>query len=307
MATFREMKDRISGVKNVQQITRAMKMVAAARLRRSEEGIRALRPYSSRLDHLCARFLRGATGVEHDFFQQRPVSNIAVLSIASDRGLCGAYNNRVVDATVKLVEESPGEEDHVVAVGSRCIAGVRRAGHKVERSFEDIFNPVRYPVAQDITAHLRRLFLEGTVDEVQVVFTEFFSPMRQQVVTRRLLPCPPHLHHQEIKEHHERELPEGMHFEPEEAEEAERLVYLYEPNYEQICSRLVAHNLSIQVYRALLEAQASEHGARMMAMENATDNAEEMIDELTLQMNRLRQESITRELLDVVGGAGALQ
>ncbi|MFO7955939.1 MAG: ATP synthase F1 subunit gamma [Candidatus Brocadiia bacterium] len=306
MTSFREIKSRIGGVKNIQQITRAMKMVAAARLRRSEDSIRALRPYSSRLDHLCARFLHGATGTEHEFFEERPVRNIAVLSIASDRGLCGAYNNHVVEATDRLLRESPGEDYHVTAVGARGIAGLRRAGYDIDQAYEDIFNPVHYVVAQDITAYLRSLFLNGTVDEVQVVFTEFFSPMRQLVVSRRLLPCPPELHHREVREHHARELPEGMHAEPEEVEMAEELIYLYEPDYEQICSRLLEHNLSMQVYRALLESQASEHGARMMAMDNATDNAEEMVEELTLQMNRLRQESITRELLDVVGGAGAI-
>jgi len=307
MPSFREIKSRIGGVKNIQQITRAMKMVAAARLRRSEESIRALRPYSSRLDHLCARFLHGATGTEHAFFDERPVRNIAVLSIASDRGLCGAYNNHVADATDRLLRESPAQHYYITAVGTRGIAGLRRAGYDIDQAYEGIFNPVHYLVAQEITAYLRDLFLGGTVDEVQVVFTEFFSPMRQLVVSRRLLPSPPELHRREVTRHHARELPEGMHAEPDAVQKAAKLVYLYEPDYEQICSRLLEHNLSIQVYRALLEAQASEHGARMVAMDNATDNAEEMVEELTLQMNRVRQESITRELLDVVGGTGAIE
>ncbi len=307
MPSFREIKGRIGGVKNIQQITRAMKMVAAARLRRAEEAIRALRPYSSRLDHLCARFLHGALGNEHPFFEERPGNRLAVLSIASDRGLCGAYNNRIVAHTVELLRERPERKYHLVAVGTRGIAGMRREGFTVHSGHEEIFNPVRFVTAQEICQELRQLFLDDQVDEVQVAFTEFFNPLRQTVVRRRLLPCPPERHRREIAEHHERELPEGMHARPEQIRQAAGLVYAYEPDYEGLCNRLLEHNLSVQVYRALLEAQASEHGARMMAMDNATDNAQEMVEELTLQMNRLRQESITREILDVVGGAEAMK
>ncbi len=307
MASFREIKTRIRGVLNIQQITRAMKMVAAARLRRAERAIRSLRPYSSRLDHLCARFLHGAIGDEHPLFQQRGASGIAVLSIASDRGLCGAYNNRVVEATRQLLQQHEGEERFVLAVGTRCIAGLKRAGHSVHKSYEDVFNPVHYLTARAIFEELEGLFLRGEVNEVRMVFAEFFSPMRQLVVTRGLLPCDRERHHEDLQEHHGRELPDGMHAAPESIEETEKLVYVYEPDYDVICGRLIEHNLTVQIYRALLEAQASEHGARMMAMDNATENAEEMVDRLTLQMNRLRQESITREILDVVGGAEAME
>ncbi|MFO8009018.1 MAG: ATP synthase F1 subunit gamma [Candidatus Brocadiia bacterium] len=307
MPSFREIKSRVGGVRNIQQITRAMKMVAAARLRRSEDAIRSLRPYSSRLDHMCARFLHGAIGTEHPFFQEREVRSVGVLSIASDRGLCGAYNNRVVEATTRLLAERPGVESRTIAVGTRGMIGLRRAGLQLHDTFEDVFNPVHYITAQEIRQEFTDLFLREEVDEVQVVFTEFFSPLRQQVVTRRLMPCPPQVHRREIREHHTRKLPAGMHAEPESIERAEKLVYLYEPDYGTICDRLIEHNLSVQIYRALLEAQASEHGARMVAMDNATENAEEMIEHLTLQMNRLRQESITREILDVVGGAEAMK
>ena len=307
MPSFREIKDRIGGVKNIQQSTRAMKMVAAARLRRSEEAIRSLRPYSSRLDHLCARFLQGAFGGEHEFFAERPGNRIAVLSIASDRGLCGSYNNRVVADTVEVLREHPDEKYQLFAVGTRGIAGLKREGFTVHSGYEEIFNPVHFVTAQEICQEMRELFLNDEVDEVRVVFTEFFSPLRQMGVSRRLLPCPPKQHRLEIVEHHKREVPEGVHAEPEEIREAEGLVYLYEPSYEGLANRLLEHNLSVQVYRALLEAQASEHGARMMAMDNATDNAEEMVEDLTLEMNRLRQESITREILDVVGGAEAMK
>lgn len=307
MASFREIKRRIGGVKNIQQITRAMKMVAAARLRRSEEAIMALRPYASHLNAMCARFLREAIGTEHPLFLQREVHNVAVLTVASDRGLCGAYNNRIVQRALQEVRARGGQSPAVLAVGDRGLFGLRRAGYDVERSWTDVFNPVHYEVAQEVRGELESMFLSGRVDEAIVVYTEFFSPLRQEVQVRRLLPCPPQDHWQEVRAEALRRTPEGVHGDVEEMEQGARQVYVFEPDYNSVCDELLEHNVSMQVYRCLLEAQASEHGARMMAMDNATENAEEMIDDLTRRMNRLRQESITREIIDVVGGAEAMK
>ncbi|MCK4374208.1 MAG: ATP synthase F1 subunit gamma [Candidatus Brocadiae bacterium] len=307
MASFREIKRRIGGVKNIQQITRAMKMVAAARLRRAEEAILALRPYSSRLDTLCARFLGDAIGSEHAFMNERPVKGVAVLSICSDRGLCGAYNNRIVDATQGLLRGRADQRHFLLFVGHRGVSRLARAGRHMHRTYEDIFDPVHFTTAQAIRHEVEDLFLSGRVDEVLVVFTEFFSLLRQHVVTRRLLPCPPERHRQELADHYGRELPDGLHVEPAEMDRAAEQVYIYEPDYETIGDRLLEYNLTVQIYRTLLEAQASEHGARMMAMDNATQNAEEMVEEMTLLMNRVRQEDSTREILDVVGGAEAVK
>jgi len=306
MASFRDIKRRIGGIRSTQQITRAMKMVAAARLRRAEEAILALRPYSARLDQLCARFLQDAIGTEHPFFREGEGRGIAVLVVCSDSGLCGAYNNRVVQTAMDLFAGRRGETRCVVAVGSRSIGPLTRAGLNITRSYSDIFNPVHFDVGQAIAEDLKSLFLREDVDEALMVFTEFFSPMRQVVTTRRLLPCPPDLIHKDVAEHYAEPVPEGLKVEPELPAEPGENVYVYEPDYESIGQELLAHNIAVQVYRALLEAQASEHGARMVAMDNATENAEDMINELTLRMNRVRQESITEEILDVVGGAGAL-
>jgi F-type H+-transporting ATPase subunit gamma len=307
MASFREMKRRIAGVENIQQITRAMKMVAGARLLRAEKAILALRPYASRLDSLCVRFLTDAIGSEHPFLVERPVSGVAVLSIASDRGLCGGYNNRIFEATRQLLARRSGQRDYLISVGHRNTLRLTQAGYQIYEAYEDIFNPVHYLTARSIRHDLQQLFLRGDVDEVLMIFTEFFSPLRQLVVTRRLLPCPPEVYRREMEEHYGRELPDGVHAEPEKLKEAAEQVYIYEPDYESIGLQLFESNLTVQVYRALLEAQASEHGARMMAMDNATRNAEEMIDELTLVMNRARQEGITSEIMDVVGGAEAVK
>jgi len=307
MPSFRDIKRRIGGVKNIQQITRAMKMVAAARLRRSEEAILALRPFASRLDGLCARLLKGAAASDHPFFEERPVRGVAVLTICSDRGLCGAYNNRVIDRTRRLLEERPGRRHAIIAVGERGISSLQRAGYEIHAARTDVFNPVHFHTAQGIRAELERLFLSREVDEVVAVFTEFFSPMRQEVIVRRLLPCPPQGQWEQLESDQPRRRPDGVYSPAEDMAECQKHVYIYEPAYEALCTELLEDNLNVQIFRALLEAQASEHGARMMAMDNATENADEMIDHLTLEMNRVRQESITSEILDVVGGAEAMK
>ncbi len=306
MASYRDIKQRIGGVQNIQQITRAMKMVAAARLRRAEESILALRPYASRLDSLTVRFLSEAIGSEHAFMEQRPVKGVAVLAICSDRGLCGAYNNRIVDAADRLLRGRAGQSHRLLVAGSRGTGRLKRAGWGIHKGYVDVLDPVHVTTAVAIREELTDLFLAGEVDEVLVVFTEFFSPMRQFVVMRRLLPCNPQSMRKEWADHYVRDLPAGLDV-ITPLEESDKHVYIYEPDYDTIGARLLERNLTVQVYRALLEAQASEHGARMMAMDNATTNAEEMVDELTLQMNRSRQESITNELLDVVGGAEAMK
>ena len=307
MPSFREIKGRIAGVRNIQQITRAMKMVAGARLRRAEQAIYGLRPFASRLDGTCARFLREAIGGEHPFFEQRPPRTAAVLCATSDRGLCGSYNNRVIEAVAGLKADKPNRRLLVISVGRRGTARLRGVDVETIQAYEDVFNPLRYVTSMKISAELRRLFIEREADEVLVVATHYYSPLRQVVGTRRLLPCPP-----ETAGRHIEDARGGVPDRDRRADEADKLreaaddLYLFEPGYEAICNRLLEYNMDVQVYRNLLEAQASEHGARMMAMDNATRNADDMIDDLTLRMNRLRQESITAEILDVIGGSEAV-
>jgi len=303
MPSFRTIKRRIGGIQNIQQITRAMKMVAAARLRRAEEAITALRPYSARLDKLCGRLLQAAIGTEHPFFRKGRGKGQAVLVVCSDSGLCGSYNNRVIQAAMDLLAEREGQNQFVVAVGQRGIGRLTRAGFQIARTYENVFNPVHFDTAQSVAWELEQIFLREDVDEAVMVFTEFFSSMRQVVTTRRLLPCHPEQLREDLKKQYSEPVPDGMRVEPEDVDEGADRVYIHEPDPEAIGEELLKHNISVQVYRALLEAQASEHGARMVAMDNATENADEMIEELTLRMNRVRQESITNEILDVLGGS----
>ena len=307
MATLKELRDRIEGVQNIQQITRAMKMVAAARLQRAEKAIVSMRPYASRLDSFCARFIREAVGLEHPFFEQREVEKHFVLGIASDRGLCGAYNNKVTRETRRVIEEEPGDEHHVEMVGTRGGLGLRHEGIEPDEIHEDVFNPVQFEYSEQLSSRMQEMFLHRDVDRVSVVYSKFYSPVRQEVLCRTLMPCDPKEHWKKLKEDATSEKLEGVEQEPEELSTPEDDVYIYEPSYGSVCRDLVHRNITVQVHRCLLEAQASEQGARMIAMDNATDNAEEMVEDLTRKMNRQRQESITRELLDIAAGAEQMQ
>ena len=307
MATLKELRDRIDGVQNIQQITRAMKMVAAARLQRGKEAIVSMRPFASRLDRFCARFLDGAGGVSHPFFETRPVKNHLVVAIASDRGLCGSYNNRVVRETVKVLEEEGADEHTLHVVGTRAAIGLRNEGYEPEEVYEDVFNPVHIDFSEELSDTLQEMFLHHEADEITVVYTTFYSPVRQEVRPRTLIPCEPEAFQRKVAEEYKKKQPEGVEPEPEELKGLEQEVYIYEPDYESICRDLVHRNITVQLHRCLLEAQASEQGARMVAMDNATDNADDMIHELTRNLNRQRQESITRELLDIAAGAEQLR
>jgi len=307
MARLKELRRRIKGVQNIRQITRAMKMVAAARLRHSERAILALRPYASRLDRLCARFVLDAIGTEHPFFKKRPPRGYVLIGITSDRGLCGAYNNNVIRACAEIMRQRTGQRCILYAIGSRGIGALQRMGYEVRERYVDAFNPVDFSVSESIVSKFQDAFLSGDADEVLVVFSEFFSPARQRVRIRQLLPCNVEDFRRQVLSEYDREVPQGVSRLPREFKEPSRDVYIYEPHYEGICADLLHRNLSVQFHRTMLEAQASEQGARMVAMDNATRNADDMIQELTLQMNRQRQESITMEMLDVIGGSEQLR
>lgn len=307
MATLKELRSRIDGVQNIEQITRAMKMVASARLKRSEKAIVSMRPYASYLDELCAGFLLEAMGAEHPFFEVREPESYALLVLTGDRGLCGSYNDKVVRKATDIMDDRAGQDCELFVVGQRGIMDMRRLGYEMREHYSDVFNPVKFTFAESLVEEFADLFLDRQVDEVEVVYTEFFNPVRQQVKTRTLLPSDVEKFQENAVVREAESQPKGVRPLPEEFENRDEDVYIYEPDYETICTELLSRNLTVQLYRSMLEAQASEQGARMVAMDNATENAEEMIEDLTLQMNRQRQENITREILDVVGGAQAFE
>ncbi|MCH2172589.1 ATP synthase F1 subunit gamma [Myxococcota bacterium] len=290
MPNLKDIQRRIGSVKKTQQITRAMRMVAGAKLRRAQSAIEAARPYAERMQATLAEIARSQRDAEHALLQSREsVKKIEVVVVTSDRGLCGGFNASAAKHAKAMFEQRRPELDELVLthVGRKGKEALRREPGVVEGEFYPLEGWVDYPQAADIARRLARRYAEGEVDEVRLVFNEFISTMNQTPRDLQLLPF-----HSEVAEP------------GNESEEA--LAYEIEPSATALLATLVPRAVEVAVYRALLENQAGEHAARMAAMEAATRNTEELIDSLTLQFNRARQAAITKELVEIVSGAEAL-
>ncbi|HET9491959.1 MAG TPA: ATP synthase F1 subunit gamma [Methylomirabilota bacterium] len=288
MATLRDIRRRIRSVQSTQKITRAMKLVAAAKLRRAQERILAARPYAGKMAELLGNLVTaaGSDGAAHPLLEQREGPRRQVVIITADRGLAGAFNSNILRHAQALVRESSQADVTLVVVGRKARDFYRRRPWAVKRSMLGFWDRLAFSHAQELADFFMAQYLEGEVDEVHLVYNEFRSVAVQRPVRVRLLPIA------------RAEGPEA---------DAQPVEYLYEPGPEAILSDLLPRHVRTQVYRALMESVAGEHGARMTAMEAATKNAKEMIDVLTIQYNKARQEKITKELLDIVGGAEALR
>jgi len=287
MASLRDIRKRIASVKNTQKITNAMKMVSAAKLRRAEEAIKAARPFADKMREMLVMSLaaRIHPGV-HPMLEVRPVKNVLLIEITADRGLCGAFNtnmNRRSEAFIRGMKEKDIQVD-LINVGRKGNDYFRRRAVKIVERFTNVMNKVNYQLAGDVVAVATEKFLAGEYDEVYVLYNSFRTAVTQVPTLRKLLPVT-----------------------PESDEAKRRREYLYEPSEEELLEAILPRYVQVQVFTGLLDSVASEHGARMSAMEAATTNAEEMIYKLTLKHNRLRQETITRELMEIVGGAEALK
>ena len=294
MPSLKIIRKRIASVKNTRKITRAMKLVAAAKLRRAQDAIIAARPYATALAQVVSD-LAGAAGTEaHPLFEQRPATRVAIVMLASDRGLAGAFNASVIRRVEQFVEVDLASAQEV----SLRIIGRKANQHFVRRnaniaSFDHApTGATALTVARETANRVITDFLDKKVDRVYLVYNEFKSAISQGVVVRQILPVQ--------AGEAEAEAAGGDH-------PGVGVDYIYEPNKVELLSRLVPLYVQIGLYRAALESIASEFGARMTAMENATNNAGEMISKLTLQYNRARQASITKELLEVISGAEALK
>jgi F-type H+-transporting ATPase subunit gamma len=295
----KDVKNRISSVKNIQKITRAMEMVAAARLRRAEQRIEALRPYASAIRRMTRQAAEAAGNVpnlpilnEHD-----SVSTVGLLLVTGDRGLAGAFNSQIVRAGVRVAAEHEGEGRSLAwyASGRRGTSSLQFRGREVAGSYTGFTDRPAYGDARDIAQDLMAAYVDGKVDQVEIIYNHYISPLTQKVTRETLLP----LQQATILEGDEED-GEG------EEDEAKRALVEYEPDPEEILQRLIPAYVEISIFRALLESTASEHGARMTAMRNASQNAGDIIKDLTLQMNRERQAEITQEILEVVAGAEGL-
>ena len=279
---------RIRSVKSTQQITKAMKMVSAAKLRRSQDRLMAARPYSTRLQALLQR-LAGAGSADHPLFEVREVAVRLYVVCTSDKGLCGAYNMNVMRAAQKAVDAdvAAGIAVQIVAIGRKARDYFRKRAYDVEASHEDFAGQASDDKARRVTEFVQSRFLSGEVDEVRLAYAEFVSTLTQRPKLATALPISP---------------PEAE----EGEDEGPALDYILEPNKAAIYAALLPQYLRNRLYLTLCEAYASEHGARMTSMSAATQNAGEMIEALTLQRNRERQAAITQEISEIVGGAAAL-
>jgi F-type H+-transporting ATPase subunit gamma len=307
MATRKEVKNRIASVKNINKITRAMEMVAAARLRRAEERIDHLRPYAQAIRKLTRRAAEEVGDIPRVAVleQRENVRNAGILLVTGDRGLAGAFNTNIIREGMRLKREFESDGSQVIfsVVGRRGESALTFRQQDLAHSYTGFTDRPGFANAREIAGQLTSSYVDEELDRVELVYNRYVSPLTQYVRRQTLLPLQEAEVFGEKVEELAREEPEA---DSELIEAHKRALWLYEPEPEELLQRLVPDYVNISVYRALLESAASEHGARMTAMRNAAENAETMIEDLTLEMNRVRQAEITQEILEVVAGAEAL-
>jgi len=286
MANLKEIRKRIQSVKNTQQITSAMKMVAAAKLKKAQERIEKARPYAQKMSDVLASLALRTHQKAHPLLMRRDVKNIALVVVTSDRGLCGAFNQNIIKTTEQFVRQNYSRFSEILftMIGKKGYDYFKIRPITIHREYLGISGKVTYELAQSISDNLRELFLSANVDEIYIMYNRFKTTVSQELTFTRLLPITP-------LEVAEGEVVPG---------------YVFEPSDEDILEDIIKKNLEVQIFRALLESEASELGARMTAMDSATSNAEDMIKKLTLKYNRARQETITKELMEIIAGAEAL-
>jgi F-type H+-transporting ATPase subunit gamma len=294
MATLRDIRRRIRSVESTQKITRAMKLVAAAKLRRAQERIVSARPYAVKMAELLSSLVRRAEGEAHPLLVRRPAARKRLVIITADKGLCGAFNSNILRASLAFLREQGETSVTLVVVGKKARDFYRRRQYEIKSEMLGFFDRLAYSHAQELAGGLMQEYLSGEVDEVHLLYNEFRSVAVQRVKREQLLPI------------ESAEAVDGQ-GEAQGGAEGPAGDYIYEPSPEAILAALLPRHVTTQVYRALMESVAGEYGARMTAMEAATKNAKEMISVLSIQYNKARQERITKELLDIVGGAEALR
>lgn len=297
MATLRDIKRRIKAVKNTRQITKAMKMVAASKLRKAQSRMMEMRPYANKMRAVISGLASKGDMELHPLLVSRPRKTVEVLVMTSDRGLCGAFNTNILKSAAATIArlKAGGFEVSVSIIGKKAADYFKRRNVPLRKSWTGVSGAVVFSSAQEIAKDITQSYMEETFDELHLIYNEFKTVMIQQVSVVKLLPLAPI----------ETETIAGVATSPSVGGAAAD--YIYEPSEKEIFNSLLPKNIEVQVFRALLESQASEEGSRMAAMENATQSANEMIDRLTLQYNKARQATITKELMDIVGGVEALK
>jgi F-type H+-transporting ATPase subunit gamma len=289
MATLRDIKGRIKGVQSTQQITKAMKMVAAAKLRRAQENIINARPYARKIAVMLSHLVTEEDMLNNPYVAPKEVRNAAVVIVSADRGLCGAFNTNIIKETARLIDDLKKDQitPHIFCTGKKGYDFFARRDFNILGKSVGLFSSLNYSYALNISNELIEGYLNDKYDKVIIVYNEFKSIIQQKIVFEQFLPIPI------IGE--------------SEAENQQKANYIFEPDQKSIFEYLLPKHLKAQMWRILLESNASELGARMTAMDNATTNANELIRMLKLKYNRERQAAITKEILEIVSGANALQ
>ena len=290
MANLKEIRGRISSVQSTRQITSAMKMVSAAKLRRAQDAITQMRPYAEKLQEILSNLSSSIDVSENKFAEEREVKKILLVAISSNRGLCGGFNNNIVKQVNALMKQHPEASISVLTVGKKVYDIYRKTGKLAGAGYPshpyEIYGDLSFANAAELIETAMNRFLAGKVDRVYLVYNSFKNAATQVVKTEQFLPIP---------------APEAS-----EAKNATEVDYIFEPGKEAIVADLIPKSLKIQFYKALLDSHAAEHGARMTAMHQATENATELLRDLKLSYNKIRQASITNEILEIVAGAEAL-
>ena len=285
MANLKDIRDRIKSVKSIQQVTNAMKMVAAAKMRRAQENMEKARPYSSRLGEMLESLIPEIDRSLMPELNVRPVERTLFVVITADRGMAGAFNHNVLREAHQAIDAVGKENADLYCIGKKAFGYFKNRNYPIAMEFTDFWNELSYEHAMKIGAKIVSRFVMGKVDQVQVIYNRFVNVARQEIRNETFLP---------------------MSYDPEKKESSYRPERLFEPSKEAVVKSIIPCYLNTQIWQFLLESNASEQVARMVAMENATSNARDMIKDLTLQFNKARQTAITTEMLEIVSGAEAL-
>ena len=284
MANLKDIRDRIKSVKSIQKVTKAMKMVAAAKMRKAQERMEQARPYTHRLTEVIHHLLPDIDRELLPLLDIREIQRVGYIVVTSDRGLAGSFNTNVLKKAQQEIDEIGKQKVDLFCIGKKAIDHFKRRNYNIVQSHIEFWNDLDFPHAMKMGEGIISHFINGEVDEIHVVYNEFVNIATQSIQSERLLPL--------------------------EYDDKDRIAHvdrLYEPSKEKLVRSLIPRHLNIQMWKYLLESYASEQAARMVAMENATENAEDMIKDLSLEFNKARQASITKEMLEIVSGAEALK
>ena len=290
MATLRDIKRRVVGVKSTQQITKAMKMIAAVKLRKAQSNIINARPYANEISTMISKLPEGEDFSSNPFFEKRETKNVAVVVVTADRGLCGSFNQNIIKETERYLREelkTEGVNYELYCAGKKGADYFKKGNHKLFKTDLGIFSSLSFSSTLNIYENVIPEFLNGTFDKVVLIYNSFVSIIHQKVIVKQLLPIQAEF--------------------SSDDDSLKNINYIFEPNRGHIFKYLIPKHLKTQIWRALLESNAAELSARMTAMDNATTNAEEMIKSLNLTYNKERQAAITKEILEIVSGANALK